>query len=82
MPDASRYITMVPKTAPEEGQVIQRSIQVTQLVSMELGLEVRLSKFGTCPSRISITLELVNRANLSQHSRPTDSGTPAWDPAI
>lgn len=58
---------MVLKPAPEEGQVIQRSVQVTQLVSMDLGLEVRLSEFGACPSRISITLELVSR----QISGPT-----------
>lgn len=73
---------MVLKPAPEEGQVIQRSVQVTQLVSMELGLEVRLSEFGACPSRISITLELVSSANLRPHSRPTDSGILAWGPAI
>lgn len=59
-----------------------RSIQVTQLVSVELGLEFGLSKFGACPSSISITLELVSGANFRPHPRPTESETLAWGPEI
>lgn len=60
---------MVLKPAPE-GQVFQRRFRVPHLVSMELGLEVRLLKCGTCPGRMSIALELVSSVHLRPHSRP------------